>query len=70
MRFALDCTLTVRDWQYVARRAGGRSWENAARKHAAESGAAVVLMGDDTILVFSRQECGRVVKFKGKGSPQ
>jgi NAD(P)H-hydrate repair Nnr-like enzyme with NAD(P)H-hydrate dehydratase domain len=66
MRFALDCTLTVRDWQFAARRAGGRSWENAARNWAAEHGGAVVLMGNDDVIVFSRENDGRILKRKGK----
>lgn len=64
MAFSLNCTLTVRDWQFAARRDGGKTWEYAARKWAEKHGAAVVLMGNDDVVVFSR-EGDKLVKRKG-----
>lgn len=53
--------LTVAEWRRLANATwGGIGWLSAARKYAKQTGGALVWRADDTLIVFTRLEDGRV----------
>ena len=55
--------LTVADWLTLARNwYRGANWENCAKRYAAQHGGAIVMRCDDTLVVFTREDNGKVRK--------
>lgn len=53
--------LTVPEWRRFARAAyKGVSWERAAHKYAARNGGALVMRADDSLVVFTLRDDGKV----------
>lgn len=53
--------LTVADYRTFGKAVHGTlSWETAARKYAEVRGGAVVLRGDDSLVVFTKLSCGKI----------
>ncbi len=53
--------LTVPEWRRLANATwNGVSWETAARKYAAIKGGALVMRADDSLVVFTRRENGKI----------
>ncbi len=49
--------LTVQEWRRLSKATyKGVSWETAARKYALQVGGSLVLLGDDTLVVFTRND--------------
>ena len=47
--------LTVNEWRQVSREYGTLSWKTAAKKHALRHGGAMVMLADDTMVMFTRR---------------
>ena len=60
--------LTVQEWKRFAKAVGKRSWEGAARYFAqtSERGGAMVLRANDTLVVFTLRDNGKVEKRSHK----
>lgn len=53
--------LTVQEWCRLSRAAyRSVSWATAARKYAAQIGGALVMLADDSLVVFTRRDDGKV----------
>ena len=53
--------LTVQEWVRLSNAAyRGVSWTTAARKYAAQFGGALVWRADDSLVVFTRRDDGKV----------
>ena len=52
--------LTVAEWRRFARSVGLRSWSSAARFYSKREGGAHVLRADDSLVVFTLRDNGKV----------
>jgi len=53
--------LTVQEWCRLSRAAyNGVTWATAARKYATRFGGALVMRGDDSLVVFTRRDDGKI----------
>ena len=52
--------LTVAEWRRFASVVGSSSWQAAARRYAQSQGGALVLRADDSLVVFTRLQSGKI----------
>jgi hypothetical protein len=59
--------LTIKEWSRFAREAFKiQSWENAAKRYAEIKGGAHVLLPNDTLVIFTQREDGKISRQSQK----